>query len=139
MTEQNYDIHKAAAVILHDRKAVLTRSKGKGVFVPPGGKLEANENEIQACIRELKEELGIDVTADDLEFMDTFYAEAAGGSGQALKMGVYLVKSYTGELAANSEIEEVTEVGSIIPDGMEVGSIFEHNIIPRLVHDNLID
>lgn len=139
MTEQNYDIQKAAAVILQERKALLTRSKGKDVFVPPGGKLEEGETEIQACIRELKEELGISVTEQDLEYIDTFYAEAAGSGGKALKMGVYMVKSYSGEINPRNEIEEVVAVSSNIPADMEVGSIFLHDILPSLKQQNLID
>jgi len=139
MNEQQFDIEKAAAVILHDRKVVLTRAAGKDVFVPPGGKLEDSETQIEACIRELKEELGIDVTEADLEYIDTYYAEAAGGSGKSLKMGVWLVQRYTGDISPQSEIEEVVEVGAQLPEGMEVGSIFQHDIIPYLTQQNLID
>lgn len=144
MTEPKFDIEKAAAVIVEDRKAVLTRSEGKSVFVPPGGKLETNpdgtrETQVESLIRELSEELGIAVTEDDLEFIDNFYAEAAGGSGKSLKMGVWIVKAYSGEMSAQSEIAEVTTVGSQIPEGMEVGSIFLHDIIPQLVQRGLID
>lgn len=139
MDKKVYDIEKAAAVILDNRRAILTRSKGKDVFVPPGGKLEGDETQVQALIRELKEELGIDVTEDDLEFVDNFYAEAAGGSGKSLKMGVWMVSRYSGDISAQSEVEELARVSSELPEGMEVGSIFKHNVIPHLKQQGLID
>ncbi len=51
MTEQPFDIEKAAGIIIKNRKAVLTRSFGKNVFVPPGGKLEGSESQVAAFIR----------------------------------------------------------------------------------------
>jgi len=139
MTEQPFEIEKAAGIIIEDRKAILTRSIGKNVFVPPGGKLEGSESQVTALIRELKEELGVDVTEENLEFIDNYFAEAAGGSGRPLKMGVWMVKKYTGDISPQSEIDEVAEVGSELPEGMEVGSIFKHNIIPYLKQNDLID
>jgi len=52
----NYDIHKAAGIIIKGRRLLVERSKGKDVFVAPGGKLELGETAIRAVIRELKEE-----------------------------------------------------------------------------------
>lgn len=138
MTEQPYDIHKAAAIILIDGEMVVTRSEGKSVFVNPGGKLEADETEEQACVRELKEELGIDVQESDLEYMDTFYAEAAGSSGVRLKMGVWFVNDFVGDIAPHNEIAEVQRIGSSASDTMELGSICVHHILPRLRQENLI-
>jgi len=139
MIEQPFEIEKAAGIIIKDRKVILTRSFGKNVFVPPGGKLEGSESQVAALIRELKEELGIDVTEQDLEFIDNYFAEAAGGSGKPLKMGAWMVKKYAGDMSPQNEIDEVAEVGSELPEGMEVGSIFEHNVIPYLKQNDLID
>lgn len=40
-----------------------------GMLCPPGGHIEPNETPIQACQRELHEELGITVDSSDLEFL----------------------------------------------------------------------
>ena len=56
-----HDIHKASGILLQDRKVLVTRSRGKENFVHPGGKLEQGETPKQALVRELKEELNIDV------------------------------------------------------------------------------
>jgi 8-oxo-dGTP diphosphatase len=61
----------AAALVNHEGKLLLTsRPPGKkleGVWELPGGKLEVNETPEHALVRELKEELHIDVAAEDLE------------------------------------------------------------------------
>lgn len=140
------DIYKAAGVIIIDRQVLATRSIGKSVFVNPGGKLEwlADENrletELEALVRELREELDIGVEPGDVEKIDDFYAdEAAGQPGKTLKMATFLVKQYSGEITPMNEIEEVRLFGSVIPGDVEIGSILVQKIIPWLKNANLID
>ena len=139
MTEQEYDIHKAALVIIEDRKVILTRSKGKTVYVNPGGKLEPGESSIDAAIREAKEELTIDISKEDLELIGTFYAIAAGSESNRLKMDVWRLNSYRGTISPSNEIAEIKRVNTDIPKGLEIGSIFLHDILPRLKSEDLID
>ena len=144
MTNPGHDIYKAAAVIIEDRKIVTTRSRGKDIYVQPGGKLERKpdgqmETEREALARELWEELGISIADGDVTYMDTFYDEAAGQPGRQLKMAVYVVRHYAGVMTPNSEIEEIRLFGSDIPEGVTVGSIMLHRILPRLKAQELID
>ncbi len=135
-----YDIHKAAGIIIKDRRLLVERSKGKDVFVAPGGKLEPGETSVQAAIRELKEEFQLNITENDLEEFGTFYAEAAGShnTGKKLRMDVFTVK-YTGKIIPDSEVEEVRWISSDIPADIEVGSIFAHEVLPRLKEQGLVD
>lgn len=52
--------------LLHvaDRHLLLTRSKGKDGFYLPDGKLNPRESELDALRREIREELGCELTAD---------------------------------------------------------------------------
>lgn len=135
-----YDIHKAAGIIIKDRRLLIARAKGKDVFMAPGGKLEQGETAIEAAIRELYEEFQLVVTADDLKMFGTFYAEAAGShnAGRQLRMDVFVVKQF-GEIIPDNEIEEIRWITSQIPDDIEVGSIFAHEVLPRLKALNLVD
>ncbi len=54
-------------------------------------------------------------------------------------MGVWMVGKYAGDMRPQNEIDEVAEVGSELPSGMKVGSIFEHDVIPYLKRNDLID
>lgn len=135
-----YDIHKAAGIIIKDRRLLVERSKGKDVFVAPGGKIETGETSAQAVIRELKEEFRLSVAESDLEEFGTFYAEAAGShnAGKKLRMDVFIVKNI-GEIVPDSEVEEIRWISSESPVDIEVGSIFAHEVLPRLKEQDLVD
>lgn len=132
-----YDIHKAGGVLLSNKRFLVARSKGKDIFVAPGGKLEADETPEQALQRELREELGIDVSLDALSPFGTFYADAAGETGARLRMDVFLVSNWQRDIAPAHEVEEVRWIDS--GDSLKLGSIFEHEVLPRLKQKALID
>jgi len=118
---------------------LVERSEGKEFFIAPGGSVEEGENPIQALIRELKEEFNIEVSEDDLEEFGTFTAPAAGQEHRTVVMEVFMVKNWSGDIVPSSEVEEILWITSDIPKGIKVGSIFEHNVIPKLKQLNLID
>ena len=132
------EIQKAGAVVIRDRRLLVTRSAGKDFFIAPGGKLEAGETPHQALKRELQEEIQIDMDLATLEDLGAFYADAAGSSGFMLKMYVFIVHDYTGEPAPSSEIEEIRWISSQ-DDDISIGSFFEHDVMPLLKTRDLID
>jgi 8-oxo-dGTP diphosphatase len=135
-----YDIHKAAGIIIKDRRLLVERSTGKDVFIAPGGKLEPGETPRRAVIRELKEEFQLNVSDDDLEEFGTFYADAAGShnAGKKLRMDVFMIKN-VGEVSPDNEVEEIRWISSSIPSDIEVGSIFAHDVLPKLKAQDLVD
>lgn len=140
MIEQRYDWHKAGGILIRDRKILVERSRGKEFFIAPGGSLESGETARRSLVRELLEEFQVRVGEDDLEEFGTFYAPAAGAESKVLRMDVFLVNNWEPqEPTSDNEVEEVAWINSDIPAGMKVGSIFEHEVIPRLVTANLID
>lgn len=133
------DIHKAAGIIIKNKTLLVERSIGKEFFIAPGGQIEKGETAPQALKRELKEEFDIDTDESNFEFFGTFYAQAAGQEDRQLKMDVYIVKDYVGEPTPSSEVEEIAWVTSINEAALKLGSIFEHEVIPRLHAQDLID
>lgn len=131
-------IHKAAGIIIKDRKLLITRTRGKDFFVAPGGKLEAGETSVEALARELKEELSIEIVPEQVEKLDTYTAVATGTSGTQLQMDVYFVHEWNGDIVAQAEVEELRWVDSL-PLDVEIGSIFQHDVIPELKQQGLID
>ena len=136
--ETNF-IHKSAGIIIRDRKLLVERSHGKEAFVSPGGKLEDGETSKQALVRELMEEFSIKTKEDDFTEFGNFEADASGRDGVKLKMDVFIVKSWEGEPTPSSEVEEIRWVESSNPEGLKLGSIFEHDVIPKLKEMGLID
>ncbi|MBP6888590.1 MAG: NUDIX domain-containing protein [Candidatus Pacebacteria bacterium] len=137
--ERKIDIHKAAGILIEDRKFLIARTLGKSFFIAPGGKLEKNETAEGALVRELKEELNIDVGVCDLAPFGTFFASAAGNEDSYLQMDVFMVKDWSGEIIPASEVEEVKWINSQLPSGTELGSIFYHDVLPKLKEMGLID
>ena len=136
--ERKIDIHKAGGILIRDNKFLISRSKGKNVFFAPGGKLEKGETSEESLRRELKEELTIDIELEDLEPFGTFYALATGQEDQYLQMDVFLVHQWEGVIQPNREIEEIQWIDSQMPEGMQLGSIFQHEVLPRLKERGMI-
>lgn len=60
--------NRAAAIIIRDGKLLLFKRQkpGREYYILPGGGVELEETFEQACIREVKEETGLDVLAIQL-------------------------------------------------------------------------
>lgn len=136
---KNYHIHKAAGILIKDRKLLVEKSINKEFFIAPGGSIEEGETHYQALVRELNEEFGISVLEEDFEKFGTFTAKAAGQEDKIVRMEVFMVKKWLGEPSPHSEVCEILWVTSSLPKNIKVGSIFEHEVIPRLRARDLID
>lgn len=100
-------IDKLAWIEIQDYKILSTRSRGKDAYYIPGGKREAGESDEAALIREIKEELTVDLLEDSIHYLGTWEAQAHGhASGILVKMTCYTAK-YQGVLTAAAEIEEM--------------------------------
>lgn len=133
------DIYKSAGIIIQNRKLLISRTKGKSFFIAPGGKKDINETDEQALIRELHEELSITVEESNLEDFGTWRAEAIGMKDTIVHMHVFMVRSYEGTIAPSHEIEEVKWFNSSDLTTIELGSIFKHDVVPKLLELDLID
>ena len=131
-------IHKAAGILIRDRKLLVERSRGKEFFIAPGGSIEPGETPEQALVRELMEEFQITVRQDNLQLFGTFKAAAAGQENKIVEMTVFTVSVWAGEPTADNEVEEIRWITSE-PKDIKLGSIFEHEVIPRLRAADLID
>lgn len=138
------DIKKTArAVIILDNKVVLIRRKkynnGKLVrdyYVIPGGHLDENETFEEAVIREVKEELGIDVEItsellhaynEDLNIDEKFF-ECMYLSG---KLGTGIGEEWT-----NPDIEKYGSYEIIL---VEIDKIEDLNLLPMNVKKIIIE
>lgn len=100
-------IDKLAWIEIKDKTILSTRSKGKDKFYFPGGKREKSETDHQALIREINEELDVNLDEKTLVFLGEFSAQAHGHpEGTIVKMTCY-TGDYEGILKPKSEIEEI--------------------------------
>lgn len=101
------EIDKIAWIELQNDKILSARSKGKTNFYLPGGKREPGETDEATLIREIKEELNVEILHETIKYAGTFTAQSDGGpKGVMVKMTCYYA-DYAGILQATSEIEEV--------------------------------
>ena len=104
--EKTY-IDKLAFIEIRDRKVLETCSYGKDKWYIPGGKRDGNETDHEALIREVKEELLIDLIPETIKHCGTFEAQAHGKpEGTMVRMTCYTGKYY-GELKPSAEVEKM--------------------------------
>ncbi|OEK02228.1 DNA mismatch repair protein MutT [Roseivirga sp. 4D4] len=100
-------IDKLAWIEVKEKRVLVARSKGKEAFYIPGGKREPGENDEQALLREIDEELSVKLLPESLQYYGTFSAQAHGhAEGIIVQMTCYQA-NYNGILKAAAEIEEV--------------------------------
>ena len=101
------EIDKIALIKIENGKILSTKSKGKNKYYIPGGKRENNETDVQTLIREIKEELSVDIIKESIEYVGTFKAQSDGAKeGIIVKMTCYQA-NYIGDLKEDNEIEEI--------------------------------
>lgn len=102
--EKTY-IDKLAFIELQDRKVLETKSRGKDTWYIPGGKRDGQETDEQALIREVKEELSVDIDPATVTLYGIFEAQAHGKSeGTVVRMTCYQAQ-YSGALKPGAEVE----------------------------------
>lgn len=98
-------IDKVAWIYLKDGKILSTLSRGKATYYIPGGKREVGESDEDTLIREIQEELSVEIQTDSIEFWGEYVAQAdSHPAGIAVAMQCYFA-DYTGTLAAAAEID----------------------------------
>lgn len=102
-----------SAVTLRDAEGrVLTvRKRGTSIFMQPGGKPDPGESPEACALREVREELGLDLDPRRLELTGVYRTAAANETGRPLIATVFshphLSAESTPDVAPAAEIEEV--------------------------------
>jgi 8-oxo-dGTP diphosphatase len=105
-------IDKLGWLHIENGKLLAARSRGKQVPYVPGGKREAGETDEQALIREIREELSIDLVPGTAQFIAAFTAQADGHAvGTEVRVTCYRA-AFNGVISPAAEIEEVLWIDS---------------------------
>ncbi|MBA4851959.1 NUDIX domain-containing protein [Emticicia sp. BO119] len=129
-------IDKIAWLYIRDRKVLSTRSRGKDTLYFPGGKREAGESDEEALLREIKEELTVDLIPESLQFLGKFEAQAHGHPKGIMVIMTCYQANYRGELKTDSEIEELAWLTYADKDK---SSAVDQLIFDHLKNHNFID
>lgn len=124
-------IDKVALIYVKDGKVLTTLSKGKDTYYMPGGKREPGESDNETLIREIKEELSVDIIEGTIKFYGTFEAQAAGkAEGILVTMTCYMAE-FTGTLCPAAEIDKF--------DWFDCKDIDRVSIVDKLIFKDLRD
>lgn len=100
-------IDKLAFIEIQNKKVLVTLSRGRDAWYIPGGKREKGESDMDALVREIKEELSVGIDSASARLYGIFEAQAhAQPQGVIVRMTCY-VAPYKGILVANREIEKL--------------------------------
>ena len=98
-------IEKIAWIHVQEGKILSTLSRGKSTYYIPGGKREEGESDQETLVREIKEELDVNIIFDTVRFIGVYVAPSDGaGEGVMIEMTCY-TSDYVGVLKASSEID----------------------------------
>ena len=100
-------IDKLAWIHIKDRKLLCARSRGKDTYFVPGGKREPGESDEQALMREVREELSVDLRSETLRPLGIFEAQAHDKPEGTMVRLTCFTGDYAGELQPSAEIEEI--------------------------------
>jgi 8-oxo-dGTP diphosphatase len=100
-------IDKVAWILVDGGAVLSSRNRGRDVFYLPGGKREPGESDLETLIREVREELSVEIVAGSAAHLGTFEAAAHGQPpGTLVTMSCYTA-GYAGDLRPDNEIEEI--------------------------------
>jgi uncharacterized protein (TIGR00730 family) len=109
---EKWTVDALAWVRVQDRRVLAVRTTGKTAFYLPGGKREPGESDLDALLREVREELTVSLLPDTLVRFGTYRAQAHDyPQGTSVDLVCYAA-DYEGEIRASAEIEEVAWLGS---------------------------
>ncbi|MET8996185.1 NUDIX domain-containing protein [Amycolatopsis sp. NPDC004169] len=100
-------IDKIAWIHVADGRILAARSRGKDKFYLPGGKREPGETDAETLVREIREELGVEISVESIAPAGTFEGQAHGhAEGTIVRTTAYSAE-YRGTPQACAEIEEI--------------------------------
>jgi 8-oxo-dGTP diphosphatase len=103
---QQREIVKVGLAVTDDNRLLLVRKKGGQSYILPGGKPEMGEDDRQALVREIEEELGCGVDASSIDFLGSFSDVAADLQDTIVTIRHYSAR-LTGLPSPQSEIEHL--------------------------------
>ncbi len=100
-------VDKIAWIHLQGGRLLCARNHGRERFYLPGGKREPGESDLQALVREVREELAVAIDPGSAAPVGVFEAPADGrDDGLLVRMTCYTA-THTGDITPSNEIAEI--------------------------------
>jgi ADP-ribose pyrophosphatase YjhB (NUDIX family) len=131
-------IHKSALAYFKGKKIMQVRDdKNERVFILPGGQIEEGEPDVKCLVRELQEELSVELKPDSTKFLKAFIGPAHGKENTLLNVRLY-TGEFVGEPKPSQEIVEI-DYFDTASDQSRVSEIGRTQIFPWLKEHDYIN
>lgn len=126
-------IHIAAAIMKDGKgRLLLVRKRGTAYFMQPGGKIEPGESAQSALIRELKEELNLELSPEELTLLGEFTDIAANERGHLLHACMFSTERCIQEVRPAAEIEEILWLSPSDISSKQLAPLTANKIVPYI-------
>lgn len=135
MTSQ---LFTAGLIAIKDQQLLLAFSKNKQAWYLPGGKIDSNESPAEGLIREVREELQVELDLQKLQYYCHITAPAYGEMNNIIMEQSCYRHDLTEPIHPSSEIEKMAYFSSenYLQDPVKVQGVVE--VFNRLSVDQLI-
>ncbi|HCB0451528.1 TPA: NUDIX domain-containing protein [Klebsiella pneumoniae] len=136
-TSQNICI--ASAIITDEYgRCLLVRKRGTTHFIQPGGKMEPDEIPVVALMRELQEELNLNLTGQDFSYVGRFTDKAINEPGRVVIAEIYHSVLTASDIQPAAEIEEVIWYPTDGSESLLLAPLTENHLMPlvAMLHQN---
>ena len=123
---------RIAAALIDDGagRLLLVRKAGTEWLMQAGGKIEDGETPVSALRRELSEEIGLVLAAeDDARHLGRYSAPAANEPGHTVEAEIFHVRMRH-DLATRSEIEEAVWIDHVAAMALPLAPLTRNHILP---------
>jgi 8-oxo-dGTP diphosphatase len=128
--------YKYALCIIRDNRLLVQEEEGETLYLMPGGRPEAGETPEQTLLREIKEELGVELDKNSLRLLGSFEDAAAGRDDAIVHIELYL-GDFSGELQPCSEVKRLVWFGKN-DDRNKLAPVTQNKILPALLKMGLL-
>ena len=125
-------VQVSAVAIFNQRGDLLTvRKRGTTKFQLPGGKSDVGETAEQAAIREVSEEVGLELPANQLSHLGHWLGEAANQDADLVSAEVFLASGQY-QATAQAEIAELRWISPSAPASTDLAPLIVLFLLPLL-------
>lgn len=131
-------IRIASAILLNANQDMLVVRKRNSLFyMLPGGKIEPNEQLIEALLRELEEELGLQFEPSNFTFLGSHETKAANEENTIVQGNIFLLDSALNfqNIQNRAEIEEVTCITKDNYMDFQLAHLLKEFALPKWLND----
>ncbi len=113
-----------------DGRTLVVRKRGTTTFIQPGGKVEPGELPADAVRREVEEELGLRVGAEEFTFAGTYHGPAVNEAGTVVAHAFLI--TVNAAVTASAEIEELRWIDPAEPGAIVLAPLTRDDFLPLL-------